>query len=127
MHYIDHRETGALRAQIKPVLYLDDDSEMELPTRWEVCPTCDGRGTHVNPAIDAGGIDADMFAEDPDFADDYLAGRYDVRCMECQGRTTVRVVNEDELTPDQLRQWHEQERSVYDMYAEMAAERRMGA
>ncbi len=42
--------------------------------KWEVCGTCNGRGSHVNPSIDSNGISAEEFAEDPDFQDDYLAG-----------------------------------------------------
>lgn len=56
---------------------------------WEVCPLCRGRGTVVNPNIDAGGVDMGWRGEDPDFHDDYINGVYDVACPQCLGRTTV--------------------------------------
>ena len=67
-----------------------DDRDFELPFRWEVCGTCRGKGRHVNPAIDADhGITPEEFAEDPDFAEDYFSGVYDVPCSECGGRRVV--------------------------------------
>lgn len=63
--------------------------EVEVPFRWEVCPTCQGSGCHVNPSIDAGGITREDFDEDPDFAHDYMSGRYDVQCSECRGKRVV--------------------------------------
>lgn len=50
---------------------------------------CRGRGKHVNPAIDCGGIPASDFAEDPDFAESYFRGHYDVPCAACGGRRVV--------------------------------------
>lgn len=83
-----------------PVLILEDGTEFKLPTKWVVCPVCNGAGSHVDPAIDAGGLSAEDFAEDPDFAEDYLAGTYDVPCNKCGGRTTVREVYIDRLSPE---------------------------
>lgn len=84
---------------------------------WKLCPLCDGRGRHVNPSIDAQGLTADDFAEDPDFAEDYSRGTYDVTCRQCNGR---RVVPEDEGYDEESAMLHE-----WDLEAE--AERRMGA
>lgn len=75
----------------------DDDEESEEDSRrlrhkngpFALCPTCRGRGTHVNPNIDGGGLTSDDFADDPDFYDDYFAGNYDVSCSECDGRRVV--------------------------------------
>lgn len=60
----------------------------EIPAKYEVCSTCDGRGQYVNPAIDEHGITADEFAEDPDFAEDYHRGTFDVTCA--RGRRSRR-------------------------------------
>src|SRR4051812_45033702 len=61
-----------------------------MTTRFVVCPTCQGRGTHVNPAIDGHGITQDeMDEQGPDFFDDYMAGAYDGRCTEGGGRNVV--------------------------------------
>ena len=57
---------------------------------WIICPVCDGDGKTVNPAIDANGLTADDFADDPDFADDYLGGVYDIACRACNGTGKLR-------------------------------------
>lgn len=56
---------------------------------FAVCPTCEGRGSHVNPGIDAEGLSAEDFAEDPDFEESYFRGDYDVPCAECGGARVV--------------------------------------
>lgn len=59
-------------------------------TRFIVCPTCEGRGTHVNRNVDGHGITSDEMDElGPDFFDDYMSGVYDVRCEECHGQRVV--------------------------------------
>lgn len=59
---------------------------------WAICPLCSGHGKHVNPSIDASGLSAEDFAEDPDFAEEYFSGGYDVTCNQCQGRGSVVVL-----------------------------------
>lgn len=117
---------------------------------YAVCPTCEGRGTHVNPAVDGNGLTQDDIQElGPDFLDDYLGGVYDVRCRECLGRRVVpacrcgKPVAEgdyieegdeslllrpysacyDHLSDDE-REWYQSEAETAAMYA---AELRMGA
>lgn len=107
-----------------PVLYFVDDdgydAERELPTKWEVCDVCQGRGVHVNPSIDCNGLTADDFADDPDLAEDYLRGVYDVPCNQCHGRTTVLAVDWDRLSDD--------ERDAYQKQLDAeAADRRYAA
>lgn len=68
-----------------------------FPAKFEVCPRCKGRGKHVNPAIDGNGISAEEFEEDPEFADAYMAGVYDVTCHECGGDRVVAVIDEKRL------------------------------
>ena len=97
-----------------------------LPTKMEVCPACRGKGTHVNPSIDSNGISAEAFAEDPDFAEDYFSGVYDVVCYVCHGRNVVPVVDEDACDPELLAAYNEQQEAYWDYRAEVAAERRMG-
>lgn len=69
----------------------DDEDKLFLPFKFEyaVCGTCDGRGTHVNPSIDAHGISSDEFDDDPDFRENYFNGMYDVTCYECYGKRVV--------------------------------------
>ena len=48
--------------------------EIELPVKMAVCPRCDGKGTHVNPAIDGHGISPEEFRDDPEFGEAYFRG-----------------------------------------------------
>lgn len=138
----------------------DEDQRLFIPFQFKygVCGTCDGKGTHVNPSIDAHGISPEEFDDDPDFRDNYFSGMYDVACYECQGRRVVPELNstlpefkergerrrfksaleakvaEDASTLSDaelyaLLEMHRNDvaRDLNDMYAEMAAERRMGA
>jgi DnaJ-class molecular chaperone len=50
------------------------DVEVAMPTKVEVCSTCNGKGTHVNSAIDGNGLTHEELYGDPDFAEDYFAG-----------------------------------------------------
>ncbi len=99
-YFNDPRVTEPRR---KPILYTDDPEtgeplEKELPLEWRVCGVCRGEGKHVNPSIDAGGISATEFYEDPEFVDDYMSGAFDVTCNACGGRTTVPGVDWSQLS-----------------------------
>lgn len=110
--------------------YEDGDGEErvgEIPTKFEVCPTCDGKGKHVNPNIDDNGLGAEDFAEDPDFAEDYFSGVHDVTCYDCGGKRVVPVPDEDRADKDLLKHYHAGLESDATYAAECAAERRMGA
>jgi len=80
--------------------YPDEDDKviMVVPIHchMEVCPDCDGRGTYVNPNIDRHGLTHDDFAEDPDFAESYFSGVYDIRCENCHGQNVVPVPDEND-------------------------------
>ncbi len=81
----------------------DDNGEPvkhELPARNEVCPRCQGTGVH-DPKEFSSGFTREDFDEDPDFAEAYMKGHYDVQCEECKGRNVIPVVCEDSLTPAQ--------------------------
>ena len=115
---------------MKDVLWVDGGDcwiEKALPTRWEVCPVCEGRGTTVHPDIDKNGLSRADFEEDPDFADEYFSGLYDVPCWECGGRTTVEKVDWDQLTDDDAAAYREQLRDEAYARAEERAERLAGA
>lgn len=102
--------------------------KLELPSRLEVCDRCEGKGTHVNEAIDGNGITASEMDElGPDFLEDYMGGVYDVRCTECKGRNVMPVVDEGRCSEELLEAYHEERRSESDFRREQEAERRMGA
>jgi hypothetical protein len=96
----------------------------DLHTKWEVCDQCQGSGTMVNPAIDAGGLSQEDFDEDPDFAADYFGGRYDMTCNCCKGKRVTPSLTFPESIQKAVEDF---ERDAWDHAAEMAAERAMGA
>ena len=108
----------------------DDDGEEESVTvrlKFEVCPTCEGQGKHVNPSIDSDGLTAEDFDDDPDFREDYFSGRYDVSCYECKGKRVVLELDRDNVDAAVLARIDSMldDHAYYE--AERAAERRMGA
>jgi hypothetical protein len=105
----------------------EDGAEMEvrLPAHFVVCPRCEGAGTHVNPSIDGNGISAEEFAEDPDFAESYFSGAYDVPCSRCRGKRVVEEVDEDQFTPAQKAAYAQYEESQSEMAREYASERHL--
>lgn len=111
----------------KIVITVDDD-EVELPTKFEVCGRCEGRGTHTNPSIDGNGLTAEDFAEaGDDFREDYMSGVYDVQCYECKGARVVAVVDRDRCDKKLLKAWDNSQREEANYRAECEMERRMGA
>ena len=79
-----------------------EEREVEIPVEFEVCGTCEGKGRHVNPSIDAHGITEDEWGQWSDDEQDlYLSGGYDVECHECAGRRVVPVPVEARMTDEQ--------------------------
>lgn len=75
----------------------------ELPACFEVCPSCQGEGTHLHPAIGQHAYSADEFNEtfhdDEDRAQYFKRGGiYDIECDECHGSRVVLVADESEAT-----------------------------
>jgi hypothetical protein len=108
----------------------EEEVKVEIPARYEVCPLCRGKGSHVNPSIDSHGLSREDFDADPGFKEDYFSGVYDVACYECGGRNVVLTMVTDKLTPEQeraLKILRENAEDRAEMHAEMEAERRMGA
>lgn len=67
----------------------------KLPITRIVCPKCRGNGTHVNPSVDGHGLTAEDFADDPDFAESYFSGVFDVVCKRCDGLRVVDEIDQD--------------------------------
>jgi hypothetical protein len=139
-YYSDHRVTAQSKwyshidekrmvVTISDVLrdILDDEGinyeSTEVAFVWDVCSTCAGSGSHVNPSIDSHGLTAEDFHEDPDFAESYCRGDYDVPCYDCNGRRVVPVVSDPEI----LKALDDYFCAVAEMRAERLAELRMGA
>jgi len=101
----------------------EEEKEVVVSVEFETCPTCDGKGVHVNPSIDASGLSNEDFYEDLDFAEDYHNGIYDVVCYECEGLRVVPVCL-DEKVQQYLNHVME---TNHQIDAITAAEIRMGA
>jgi len=113
---------------IRVTAWTDDDQEVELqvPARWELCPRCRGCGVHVNPAIDGQGISPDEFRQDPDFEEAYFRGDYDVACERCAGEKVIAVVDRERATAEELEAYDAQVEAAREADAERDAERRAG-
>jgi len=114
------------------VLMVDEngyDVDLILPIRFEVCSTCKGRGTHINPSIDSNGITGDEWNEwDDDEREGYMGGRYDIACLECNGEKVIPVVAECRLSDYQKKMYEQYQKKIADDIAyerECAMERRM--
>jgi hypothetical protein len=79
----------------------------------------------VNPNIDRQGISSDEMMADPDFANAYMNGVYDVTCETCEGRNVVDELDRDAAHEDDVTDWDrwcDQERAyLAERAAEMAA------
>lgn len=99
----------------------------------EVCPTCGGKGTHVNPSIDAHGITAEEWDRDWSHEDreNYMSGMYDVTCYECNGNNVVLVIDETRANAELLKLFNDycnEERNYRNTCdREQAMERGFGA
>jgi hypothetical protein len=118
------------RAKFDPhvILYAADGTgdEIELPAVYGVCPRCQGRGTHVNPAIDGNGLTREDFDEDPDFEESYFRGDYDVQCYECRGKRVVAVLDRKRCSKADAAAYDRQLDDLAEVDAIHAAEIRMG-
>jgi len=87
------------KMEIEVILYDEEDEEevVSFPARFAICDLCQGKGSHVNPSIDSHGITMYEFYDDPEFAEEYLHGSYDVSCYECKGNRVIPEINEDEV------------------------------
>jgi len=77
-----------------------DYDEVVLPTQYEVCGGCNGKGKHVNRNIDGNGLTREDFEEDPDFEEAYFRGDYDVVCEDCHGQRVEEVIDEERCGRD---------------------------
>ena len=64
--------------------------KIKFPTKWEICPQCQGHGSHVDPAIDCNGITGSEWAEwDYEDQERYMSGGYDITCTQCKGEGKI--------------------------------------
>jgi len=89
------------------ILYKEDGTEVELPVKFELCSRCEGKGTHVNPAVDGNGITGEEWANDwdEDSREMYMTGGYDVSCYACHGKRVVPVADRERMSDDDWREY----------------------
>jgi hypothetical protein len=106
----------------------DDGNEVEHTVRlkFEVCDTCNGRGSHVNPSIDAHGLSREDFDDDPDFEEDYFSGRYDVPCAECHGARVTPAIDPERNSKELVALIEDREAAEWEYARTCAKEREMG-
>jgi hypothetical protein len=96
-----------------------------LPARWKICDRCHGNGTH-DPDAFSNGFTTEELYEDPDFAEAYFEGRYDVACEENCNGGKIMVIDEDNCNPELLAAYRRQQEFEYNYKREREHERRMG-
>lgn len=109
------------------ITYTDDEdweTTIDVPGKYEVCSTCNGKGTHVNPAIDGNGLTARDFDEDPDFHEAYMRGDYDIQCTKCEGLRVKLVPDEEKMDKDVLIKYQAWRAQQYAIEKELAYESR---
>lgn len=104
----------------------EDEILIEIPLKFEICETCGGKGSHVNPSIDCNGLTSDDFYEDPDFAENYMHGNYDVPCYNCGGMRVVPTIDEDRADESSVKAYFNRIEFEITCTTERAAELRMG-
>lgn len=99
------------------------------PAIWEICDECRGNGHYANRAFD-GFSSSDYSYDNPfmdqDFVDDYVAGRYDVRCGVCDGSGKVLMPDFSRCTEEQITKFNNDALDEAEMNAIQRAEMRLG-
>jgi len=104
-----------------------EESEIEVPAKYEVCPECEGFGTELCCSLKGHAFSAEEMHEDPDFAEAYFRGDYDVPCSCCNGRTTVAVPDMTGQPLSITKAWLRNQRFEREFEAEQAAIRALHA
>jgi hypothetical protein len=101
----------------------DNEVELELPWKWVICPQCEGRGTS---SAYLGAFCSDEWAEmDPEWKEDYMAGRFDRACPEGCEAGKVKVVDRDRVGKEELAAYDEQQKELAEIDHIERMERRM--
>ena len=78
---------------------INDDGYIALPFIFDVCPTCNGKGSYVNPDIDSNGITEGEWENwSYEEQEEYLSGYYDITCAECNGQRVVPIIDKTYLS-----------------------------
>lgn len=104
----------------------ESDGYIYLRSHLVVCPTCKGEGVQMNPSIANHAYTWEEFNEDPEFAENYRNGTYDIPCLECRGIRVVPEPDPELNTPEDMKKYErfieDKRRDEYTQYQEMRAE-----
>lgn len=104
--------------------------DFTLPSKFVVCPKCQGNGFYVKPSIDGKGL-PDHLCNNPEFMKGYMVGNFDAVCSECRGDRVIEVASEMHIHPDVYAKYteavREEHEAMLQFEAEIEAERRVGA
>ena len=97
-----------------------DEIEHEFPAKNEVCPRCEGFGTHLNPSIGEHAYTIEEFNEaffEDEDKDAYFSrgGIYDGQCQEGRGNKVVLIADEE--------RFNEEEKKLFEQYEESEEKR----
>lgn len=105
---------------LNPAYEVEDDNlpeYIELRAKYEVCPSCHGKGK--SSAYLGAFTQDDMDEMGEDFRDDYMRGEYDRACDECAGERVILVVDRDNNSPeflDAYDKWEEEKYQTQRLY-----------
>lgn len=113
----------------------EDGNEVtaEFPAKMEVCENCKGTGHVLCDGMRGHAYTSEEFS---DFSEEEqgeyfkVGGRYDMKCPDCKGQNVIKVVDEDNLSEDEKKDFAEYESSLEEKaryIAECNFEQRMGA
>lgn len=118
------------QGEIELTWYDEEGEEVthSFPSKNEVCPRCEGHGTHLTPSIGNHAYSMEEFYEsfdDEEDREEYFkrGGRYDVTCEECHGKNVIEVVDEDKLSEEQKKLYAEYEESAEESARQDAEDR----
>jgi hypothetical protein len=104
---------------------LNQNGEILVHGKNEICPTCAGYGRHFRSDLDESSLYQSMVEDgDIDGIDHYMNGAFDEVCRECNGNKVLWVPNLPEWAQVLIDKWEEEE-AEWRRYSDM--ERRMGA
>jgi hypothetical protein len=89
------------------VFYTDENDEQiycTFPAKYEVCPDCNGYGTHLNESMRNHAYSEEEFADFSEYEKEQYferGGIYDVTCLKCKGKRVVKAIDEDSLNSEQ--------------------------
>lgn len=119
--------------QVK-VSFVDDETEEEIEVLFPAveleCENCSGKGTHLADSLRDAVFTAEDMREDPDFAEEYFGGGYDVQCKECGGSGKALYPDDERASKEPFKalwaKYIEWEKAESYYASEREAERRMG-